>query len=113
MSEAGIHSPPTVPRFPPFSGLGTASREYGAALADDDLPPIEQFLDELPSIDDFGLDTGAIANSVVYDAEPDSRPVNKPEYASELLEEDAEGWAISKWQSYDWQGVATLLRMRR
>lgn len=61
MSEAGIHSPPKGPRFPSFSGPGTASHEYGAALADEDLSPIERFLYELPSVDDFVVDTGAMA----------------------------------------------------
>ena len=70
--------------FPPFAQPDLTRRmksvqEGGAdPPAEDDLPPIELFIDELPSIDDY------------------------------LSDEDADGWAAAAWQSYDWSGLAGL-----
>ena len=65
--------------------------------ADDDLPLIEQFLDELPSIEDYLEDTPVLAEVA-------------PPSAGLPLEQDAEGWAIDGWQSYDWHSLAHLGR---
>ena len=51
----------------------------------DEYPPIEQFLDELPSIEDYLAD--------------DPAPWL-----------DAEGWADTSWQAFDWSRVASLGR---
>jgi hypothetical protein len=64
----------------------------------DDYPPIEQFLDELPSIDDYLAD--AAIESV---AEEITGGVDNA-----LPDHDSEGWAMPGWQSYDWSGLAAL-----
>ena len=70
----------------------------------DDYPPIEQFLDELPSIDDYVLDELAPVD-VEEDAAFPAAVGNRDEPTH-----DSEGWAISGWQSYDWSGLAALAR---
>jgi hypothetical protein len=70
----------------------------------DDYPPIEQFLDELPSIDDYIL--GELAPVDVVDDMPLPAAVGNPEERTH----DSEGWAISGWQSYDWSRLAALGR---
>ena len=62
-----------------------------------DLPSIDQFVDELPLIDEF------LAES----APPLERsPVSAQQ--SGALATDEEGWAVADWQSYDWSGIASL-----
>jgi hypothetical protein len=51
---------------------------------EDELPPIEQFLDDLPSIDDYVVEATASAVAV------------------------PEGWAAAEWQEYDWQSLSQL-----
>jgi hypothetical protein len=70
--------------YPPFAQPDLNRRmiavPQGAAdpPAEDELPPIEQFIDDLPSIDDY------------------------------LSQEDDEGWAVAEWQSYDWSMLSEL-----
>ncbi len=92
-------------RYPPFAAPGraasiAASIREGAPdpPADDDLPPIEQFIDDLPSIDNY------LAQETQY-FEPEPAPLFFDEVA-----QDAEGWAITGWQSYDWSTLASLGR---
>jgi hypothetical protein len=75
-------------KFPPFAQ--PLPRTVSAPLDappeprdGDEFPPIEQFLDELPSIEDYLADEPA---QVIA----------------------AEGWADTGWQSFDWEGVASL-----
>ena len=90
-----------TPRFSPFVQPALRDRakfipESGAdPPADDDLPLIEQFRDELPSIEDY-VEEGLLQAEVV------------PAAAVVPAERDAEGWAISGWQSYDWNSLAQL-----
>ncbi len=91
--------------YPPFAapdrlGAAAVSIREGAAdpPADDDFPPIEQFIDDLPSIDIY------LAEEARYIApEP-------PPQMSAAPAQNSEGWAISGWQSYDWTGLASLGR---
>ena len=91
------------PGFAPFVQPALRDRAKlvpeGAAdpPADDDYPLIEQFLDELPSIEDY-----------LEDAPVQSEITPAPAFVP--AEHDAEGWAISAWQSYDWNSLAHLGR---
>jgi len=96
-------------RFRPFAKPGTgrapqADIVEGAAdpPAEDDLPAIEQFLDELPSIDDY------LAADIPPVAEVAPHQVRAFEVPSGPIE--AEGWAVAAWQSYDWSSLASLGR---
>jgi hypothetical protein len=101
-------------RYPPFArpGAAIAARAIvaraivaeGAAdpPAGDDLPPIEQFLDELPAIDDY------LAAEAAPTVEASPEPLRSFEIPASQIE--AEGWAVSAWQSYDWSSLAALGR---
>ena len=90
-------------RFAPF--VQPAPRERAKLIPegaadpppDDDLPLIEQFLDELPSIEDYVEDAQVFAEVA-------------PAQVAALVEHDSEGWAISGWQSYDWHSLSHLGR---
>ncbi len=60
------------------------------------LPSIDQFVDDLPMIDEFLAEPAATV-------EP--RAVSPQ---SGGLATDDEGWAVADWQSYDWSGIASL-----
>ena len=90
-------------RFAPFAQPVAKSRRgplvpEAAAdpPSDDDLPPIEQFLDELPSIDDYLADAEAVPDNTSRDID------------DAVTNHDSEGWAAAGWQSYDWSGLAAL-----
>src|SRR3990170_2037681 len=94
-----------VQSYPPFAQPDTRRRRgitvpEGAAdpPAEDDLPPIEQFLDELPSIDDYIADEAPPIENYVFDEGMSQQQV------------DSEGWALSGWQSYDWTRLSALAR---
>lgn len=107
--------------FPPFAAPGISTRHGGQLHDAAELPPIEQFLDHLPSILDFLVDDRAPAiPQVTLDTEwvtdEDTASV-----AGALMDrapgatvhrppgtDDDEGWAISGWQSYDWNSLASL-----
>lgn len=97
----------TVPRsmrlHPPFTGSDDGLRIH-----------------ELPLIDSFLEDPGHSANAGSL-ATIDSRDSGDPggafvsndlasmdEYLDTAPELDADGWAVSSWQTYDWQGLSTL-----
>jgi len=73
-------------------------------------PNVELQLDELPLIDDF-LEDG-YANGVdaleAGDRIVSGELLSIDEYLEVTPELDADGWAVSSWQSYDWQGLAAL-----
>lgn len=104
----GVRSKGTGFRYPPFAKPGAAPAQQtivaeGAAdpPPEDDFPPIEQFLDELPSIDDY-----LAAESPSADAF--AQPPRSHEISAATIE--AEGWAVSAWQSYDWGSLSALGR---
>jgi hypothetical protein len=86
-------------RFPPFAKPGIT---VAAAPPREELPSIDQFIDELPPIEDFLADENApdeTASSFVSD-EP--LPVS--------VDGAAGGWAEGDWQSYDWDSLSSLSR---
>ena len=87
---------------PPFAHPGSPARvtppASGEMTSEAPMPHIDQFLDELPSIDDFLLAPETFAVAAPTHAEP----------VSQELPADAEGWAAADWQSYDWSGLASL-----
>lgn len=81
MPGPGLPGRSVPPRHSPFA----------RAIRGVDHPPIELFLDELPSIDGF----------------LDELPMIE-EYVAEGPEQDEAGWAIADWQKYDWGALAAL-----
>lgn len=59
------------------------------------IPSIELFVDELPLIDEFLLESKSPLTTPVQANAPDAGT-------------DSEGWADADWQSYDWSGLASL-----
>jgi hypothetical protein len=102
---------------PPFARPDPVRRvtpQYITELPREDrLPDIEQFLDDLPLIDDFLLapeNRGEMGNTPA--PLPQSahwlRQGANPPAAPAQMETDGEGWAVADWQSYDWSGLASL-----
>ena len=54
------------------------------------LPSIEQFVDDLPSIEEFRMEA------------------DLKQGATDPFATQDEGWAAGDWQSYDWSGIASL-----
>lgn len=86
------------------------------------LPPIEQFLDELPSINEFLLPPEPSVQPITYDwsetslyrpspPAPQDRVVSRTPQRTTPTgtpDIDSEGWAVSDWQSYDWNTISSL-----
>jgi hypothetical protein len=83
---------------PPFAQPDPGRR--ATAQVEDALPPIESFVDDLPSINEFLLPP---ADGRDEASSPPARAAIEPSQ-----ETDAEGWAVGAWQSYDWGGLAAL-----
>src|SRR5205085_10413698 len=62
-----------------------------------DLPSIDQYVDELPLIDEFLADP----------AQPEKPTPGENRHSGGLATDD-EGWAVADWQSYNWSGIASL-----
>lgn len=77
------------------------------------LPSIQEFLDELPSIDDF-IDLSSVELPPITDfvIDDDAAAEPPPQHRdSEWFEQEAydeEGWAIAGWQNFDWTRAASL-----
>jgi hypothetical protein len=88
---------------PPFAHPGSPRRVSpqvsGEVMPNAGLPSIEEFLDELPPIDDF-----------LFRAETHVEPAAPASAApvSAQMQAEAEGWAEADWQSYDWSRLASL-----
>jgi hypothetical protein len=95
----------------PFSQPGMSSRQQRANAASG-LPSIQDFLDELPSIDDYlwtaGVDAADMRSIDEY-LEDDSGSADEIVAQHVMAADfDNEGWAIADWQSFDWSGAAML-----
>ena len=100
----------TIRKHPPFAqpGLGRAAP---AADTGWEMPSIENFLDELPSIDDYvwaGDSEADDMRSIDDYLEDSSAGVLETSDAPPATEFDDDGWAIADWQSFDWNGAASL-----
>ncbi|HEY4955751.1 MAG TPA: hypothetical protein VII02_12790 [Gemmatimonadaceae bacterium] len=88
---------------PPFAHPGSPRRVSpqvsGEVTPNAGMPGIEEFLDELPLIDDFLFAPGVHTESA---ATAPAAPV------SPQMQSEAEGWADADWQSYDWSRLASL-----
>ncbi|MBA3341398.1 MAG: hypothetical protein H0T48_06135 [Gemmatimonadaceae bacterium] len=88
-------------------------------------PPIQRFVEALPSIEDFlegserlpsihefmATDSGVGAARAREMLSVPSYPKageRMPVYRAPVPEVDEEGWAISAWQRYDWAGASAL-----
>jgi len=83
----------------PPDSFELASRETDELDADSstNMPSIDRFVDDLPLIDEFLLES--------------SSPLGTPMQAQGASTSDTatdEGWADADWQSYDWSGLASL-----
>jgi hypothetical protein len=85
-------------RYPPFAKPGTHTPQ--PVQAEELLPPIDDFLDELPSIDDFLASDEFVAEPVLDDYPPEPVAAAETEH----------GWAAGDWQSYDWSSISSLNR---
>jgi hypothetical protein len=81
---------------PPFAQPDPGRRSASELAAPEvsatpDLPSIDQFVDDLPMIEDF------LEEAAPQHTPPSGGPAT-----------DDEGWAVADWQSYDWTGIASL-----
>jgi hypothetical protein len=87
--------------LPPFAQPDPGRRVASDVVASEmveppELPSIDQFVDDLPMIDEFLAEPAA--------------PVEPQKVSPQGggLATDDEGWAVTDWQSYDWSGIASL-----
>jgi hypothetical protein len=100
---------------PPFAAPG--SRSVQRKFEPEGLPSIQEFLDELPPIEDF-VDYGAVDLPPITDfvaeelaVEESVADVSGPTREGDWFEQeqyDADGWAVAGWQDFDWSRAATL-----
>ena len=83
-------------RFPPFAKPGASG--VIAAPANEELPSIDEFIDELPPIEDFLAEDEQTEAAFAGEVPPVS------------VDATAEGWASGDWQSYDWSSLSSLNR---
>jgi hypothetical protein len=84
-------SPPAVPEY--VQETRDESYESEVQEKDDELPPVEHFIDELPAVDYFAPDSGA------------GGPGNGAAGGGEPAET---GWLETEWQHFDWRAAAAL-----
>jgi hypothetical protein len=108
---------------PPFAQpdpgrRATPSRTVESSPVAAEIPSIEEFVDELPMIEEF-LAPPEPEAPPVYDwtetslyrppTPPQPQPVRpSPTRAVPVPEIDSNGWAAGDWQSYDWNQVSSL-----
>jgi hypothetical protein len=91
-------------RFPPFARPGRrVSTPTAAAQVAETLPSIDEFVDELPAIEDFLADQPPAIP--VADSWEEPSPQSTPQVSA-----PAEGWAAGEWQSYNWDSLSALKR---
>lgn len=96
--------------LPPFAAPG--SKPTARRVDVETLPSIQDFVDELPSIEELidytPIELPPIAKFVVdeYAAEVPEKSHDADWFHQE--EYDADGWAVSGWQEFDWDQAAFL-----
>ena len=88
----------------PVAARNTTTREEDGFAGDltteeDELPPVEHFIDPLPSIEDFGAVVGSESDQVAAERE----------FTSDGLANAGEPereWVETDWQQYDWRAAA-------
>ena len=78
----------------PVDSFELAPRQDDELGSSDSMPSIERFVDDLPLIDEFLLESSASTATSVR-------------ATTDQIGAD-EGWAEGDWQSYDWSGLASL-----
>jgi hypothetical protein len=97
-----MHAPFAQPAASPTSRV---------AASELNLPSIQEFLDELPSIDDFvaaGEWQPDELLSIDEYLEDYSGDVAEFDESAPATDYDEAGWAVADWQSFDWSGAAML-----
>jgi hypothetical protein len=108
---SGGGSSRTAVMHPPFAQPG-ASRLSSRFASEAELPSIQNFLDELPSIEDYvwAGDSQSDDMRSIDEYLEDSfvSPGEIFEQPSAVTGYDDAGWAIADWQSFDWAAAASL-----
>jgi hypothetical protein len=76
-----------VPNPAPISFTGVGATAVGEPPEHEDLPSIDNFIDELPSIEDF---------------------MERGDFSALGTAGTEEGWAAGDWQSFDWNAAGAL-----
>jgi hypothetical protein len=89
---------------PAYGRAAAAADDYAvedAGVAEDELPPVEHFIDPLPAVDDF---------AAMEPVQPESRAISFGSLAAvEAVPDDPAGeWGETDWQRYDWRAAAAL-----
>ena len=92
-------SPPVV-GYPQERGESSYANE--PADLQEELPPVEHFLDPLPIVQHFAPDTeGALSDAWPPDNEA-------PPAETRATEPSESGWSETDWQNFDWRAAAAL-----
>jgi hypothetical protein len=95
---------PPIERFMVSADRGSVTLEweeetFSEVYADEDeLPPVEHFIDPLPGVEDFAADASVELNGSGMNA-PADLPSREP---------PATDWGETDWQQYDWRAAAAL-----
>ncbi len=98
-----MHRPFAAPAFRPANEHATGSATT---------PSIREFLDDLPSIEDF-VDRSQPEFLPIADFVTDDVVESASAPAAESHEGDSEGWAMTGWQNFDWSTAAALVGRTR
>jgi hypothetical protein len=99
--------------LPPFVAPSPVQRTARRTQVED-LPSIQEFRDELPSIDDFvdhrPIELPPITDFVAGDYSFDEAPAVQHHDSDWFQQEahDQDGWAMADWQDFDWTRAASL-----
>lgn len=113
--QAGESSATVVPMLPIEAFLDDAARPTSATeilyaeeaysarydADDDELPPLEHFVDPLPAVGDFATDPGSSEEVADRLGAEETTP-------EESAKSDSGEWAQTDWQQFDWRSAAAL-----
>ncbi len=111
MTENPAAAASRAKRHGPFAGPRAS---VTALVQDAGILSIQEFVDELPSIDEFLIADEPWREQLPLPDERVEEPVPWSSSSAALGDDaehpdfDADGWAIAGWQSYDWHGAASL-----
>jgi hypothetical protein len=92
-------------RYRPFAGPSARATVAERPPASEQLPSIDDFIDELPPIESF------LAEEVAFVEEPEVPEQVETEAPPPIsVDAPSEGWAEGEWQSYDWGALSSLSR---
>jgi hypothetical protein len=91
-----------VTRTPPAPATTEHAETYSTehATDDDELPPLEHFVDPLPPVDDFAAQAESTEDAGAFGIEGAA--------AGEASRSDSGEWGQTDWQQFDWRAAAGL-----